>query len=215
MISGIFSRLRERCGRHRKAISSWIGRPILLHALLLSAAPSVLAAELNTDAMVKESRVYAGQLLGQVSDALAREYKLSGPLRSVVVCKYVVPELSSAISRQSGMRVTRVSLKVRNPLTGMPDAFESRLLKQFDQRAAKGEKPEKIEHWEVVNEDEQRYFRYMKAIPVKDFCLACHGPNASISTALKAKLRSEYPNDQAVDYRVGQIRGAITIKKPI
>ncbi len=190
-------------------------RQFALHAVLLGVSPPLPAAEPSTEALVKESRLYAGQLLGQVSDALAREYKLSGPLRSVVVCKYVVPELSSAISRQTGMRVTRVSLKVRNPLIGMPDAFETRLLKQFDQRAAKGERPEKIEHWEVVREDEQRYFRYMKAIPVKDFCLACHGPRASISTALKAKLQSEYPNDQAVDYRVGQIRGAITIKKPI
>jgi hypothetical protein len=190
-------------------------RRFALHVVLLSAAPHLFAAEPNTEALLKESRLYAGQLLGQVSDALAREYKLSGPLRSVVVCKYVVPELSSAISRRTGMRVTRVSLKVRNPLTGMPDAFESRLLKQFDHRAAKGEVPDKIEHWEVVREDGQRYFRYMKAIPVKDFCLACHGPTASIPATLKAKLQSEYPNDQAVDYRVGQIRGAITIKKPI
>lgn len=186
-----------------------------LAALLLACAPAAWAAGPATDALLKESREYAGQLLEQISGEVVREYKLSGSLRSVIVCKYVVPELSSAISRKSGMRVTRVSLKVRNPLTGMPDAYESRILRQFDRRVAKGEKAESLEHWEIVREDGQRYFRYMKAIPVKEFCLACHGPEDSISAALKAQVLSEYPNDQATGYEVGQIRGAVTIKKAL
>ncbi|MBL8504274.1 MAG: DUF3365 domain-containing protein, partial [Rhodocyclaceae bacterium] len=36
-----------------------------------------------------------------------------------------------------------------------------------------------------------------------------------ISPAVQAKLKDLYPNDKAVGYAPAEIRGAITLKKPI
>jgi hypothetical protein len=53
----------------------------------------------------------------------------------------------------------------------------------------------------------------MKAIPIDKACLICHG--TQISTQTKSMLDTHYPNDQAIGYKLGDIRGAFTVKKAI
>ena len=55
----------------------------------------------------------------------------------------------------------------------------------------------------------------MKALPTQALCLQCHGAQASLSPAVKEKLSALYPQDKATGYSVGQIRGAMTIRKPL
>ena len=57
-------------------------------------------------------------------------------------------------------------------------------------------------------------WRYMRALPVQEFCLNCHGMPDQLSPAVKERLRELYPDDKGVGYSVGQIRGAMTISKP-
>ena len=53
----------------------------------------------------------------------------------------------------------------------------------------------------------------MKALPVQQVCLACHGPADKLTPEVSAKLRALYPEDKGVGYNIGQIRGAMTIRK--
>jgi hypothetical protein len=55
----------------------------------------------------------------------------------------------------------------------------------------------------------------MKALPTQPLCLNCHGAPADLSPAVKARLAERYPNDKATGYAVGQIRGAMTLKRPL
>mgnify|MGYP000379000857 CR=1 FL=1 len=48
-----------------------------------------------------------------------------------------------------------------------------------------------------------------------ELCLSCHGARASLSPAVSERLRTLYPDDRAVDYRVGEIRGAMTLRQPL
>lgn len=185
----------------------------LFLGLMLAAVP--LGAEEPLKKMADESRTIANQLLEQVRGELRREIDASGPLRGVIVCKYSVPEIASSVSRKYGMRVTRVSLRPRNPSLGFPDAWEQKVLADFDQRVAKGEKADGLEYAEIVSEPAGKFFRYVKAIPVLPICLTCHGPSESLSEAMKAQLGSEYPHDRATGYAVGQVRGAVTVKRPL
>jgi hypothetical protein len=43
----------------------------------------------------------------------------------------------------------------------------------------------------------------------------CHGDATRVSAATRAALQAAYPHDRATGYREGQIRGAITIKRPL
>lgn len=163
---------------------------------------------------LEEARKAANLVMTQIRTEMMREMERTGPIRSIVVCKYSAPEMASSVSRQTGMRVTRVSLRPRNRALGEPDAWEQQVLLDFEKRFAKGEKAEALETSELVTEPAGRFFRYMKAIPVGQPCLACHGPLASMSEGVKAQLAQEYPHDRAVNYELGQIRGGVSVKRP-
>ena len=185
--------------------------------LALSAAmglPAVSQAESEQDSALAEARALVSQLARELGGALKKEMAASGPEGAIGVCRQMAPEIAGNLSRQSGAKVARVSLRTRNPMLGQPDAFEQSILAEFDRRAAAGEKPEALEHVEVVSEPAGRYLRYMKAIPVQPLCLACHGTPETIPDSVRQKLATEYPKDHAVGYSPGQIRGAFTVKKP-
>jgi hypothetical protein len=55
----------------------------------------------------------------------------------------------------------------------------------------------------------------MKALPTQKLCLNCHGAEAQIAPEAKEKLKVLYPNDLATGYSEGQIRGALTVKRPL
>ncbi len=165
--------------------------------------------------LAEETRKVANELVAQVRGELTKELEFSGPLRAVIVCKYTVPEISSALSRKTGWRVTRVALRPRNPALGTADAWEQKALLDFERRAEKGEKPETLELGEVVTEPGGRYYRYMKALPLGPLCVACHGAPDKLTPNVRALLEAEYPHDRATGYAVGQIRGAVTIKRPL
>jgi hypothetical protein len=163
----------------------------------------------------ESARKAAGTIVGQVRGELVREMERTGPIRSIIVCKYSAPEIASSISRFSGMRVTRVSLRPRNRALGEADSWEQKYLLEFEKRIAGGEKIEALEVTELVNEPAGPYYRYLKAIPTSQPCLACHGSGSEISDGVRAQLAAEYPNDVATGYRVGQVRGAVSVKKRV
>ena len=68
---------------------------------------------------------------------------------------------------------------------------------------------------EIVSINGKPVFRYMKALPVGDVCMSCHGPAAGLDASLKAKLLETYPHDQATGYAKGEISGALTVKRPL
>jgi hypothetical protein len=187
-----------------------------LGALALVTTIGIGPAQAADDAkLLNDSRETAVSLLQQLSAKLRASLAENGPEGSVPVCKSVAPELAGKLSRETGWRVARVSLRTRNPLLGTPDAWEQRVLESFDRKAAAGEKPDTLEFGEVVEEPAGRYFRYLKAIPVSPLCVACHGPRDQLSPFLQDQLKAEYPHDKGVGYSPGQIRGAVTIKRPL
>jgi hypothetical protein len=184
-------------------------------ALMLLPAAAALAADDAVRVHIDEARRAANELVTQVRGELVQAIEASGPLRAIVVCKYTVPEISSAISRKYGARVTRVSLRPRNPALGWADAWEQAALLNLEQRAAKGEKPEGLEHAEIVSEPAGRFFRYVRALPMAPVCAHCHGSPEQISEAIRAQLLTDYPHDRALGTAIGQVRGAVTYKKPL
>jgi len=167
------------------------------------------------DELLASSRTTSAQLVQQLGAELKQELARGGPAGAIGVCRESAPAIAGRLSRESGARVARVSLKTRNPLLGTPDAWEQAVLAEFDRRAAAGEKPEAMEFFETVTEPQGRYFRYMKAIPVQPLCLACHGTAEAIAPEVVQRLGTDYPHDRARGYTLGQIRGAVTIKRPL
>ena len=165
--------------------------------------------------MTTEARKMAGELQAALAPRLKQEITAHGPAGAIGVCKEIGGGAALALSERYGAKVSRVSLRPRNPVLGPADAWEQATLLDFDRRAAAGESPQELERAEIVQEPAGRYFRYVKALPVMPLCLSCHGAPDQLAPEVKAKLATEYPRDRATGYSAGQIRGAITIKRPL
>lgn len=189
-----------------------IARTLSALACLL---PVTALAQGDTAQMTAEARTIAGQMQARLAPELQQEIKASGPAGAIGVCKRIGTEVARSISEKHGVKVSRVSLKPRNPVLGPADAWEQQALLEFDRRAAAGEKPDTLEKGEIVREPAGTYFRYAKALPVMQLCTNCHGAPEALAPGVKERLAAEYPGDRATGYSVGQIRGAVSIKRPL
>ncbi len=183
-------------------------------ALPLALAIAAVPAFADEDKMLTEARGVASSVPPKLLTVLQDEIKKSGPEGAIGVCREKAPAMAKAASEQTGWAIRRVSLKNRNP-KAVPDAWEEAVLKDFDKRTAAGEKPTGLEKGEAVTVDGKKMYRYMKALPTQDICLQCHGTPDRLSPATQAKLKELYPDDKGVGYHAAEIRGAITIKKPL
>lgn len=190
---------------------------LLFVATLLAQAATQAAAQADEPprAALDEARKASGELVVSVRSELLKAIEASGPLRAIVVCKYTVPEIASAMSRKYGARITRVSLLPRNPALGWGDAWEQKVMMDFDERAAKGEKVEGMEYSAVVTEPAGRFVRYMRALPMMPVCMGCHGPAEQLTESIRNQLAHDYPHDRALGVALGKVRGAVTFKKPL
>jgi hypothetical protein len=187
---------------------------IVAAAIALAFAAPALAQDPALAKFQEEARKTSAEFGKKLGAELKKSLDAGGPEAAIAVCKDIAPAIASELSRARGWRVTRVSLKTRAPLLGLPDAWEQKVLADFDKRVAAGEKPEALEFAEVVSEPQGKSLRYMKAIPTQELCLTCHGPADQIAPGLKQKLAEHYPHDRATGYGVGQVRGAFSIKQP-
>jgi hypothetical protein len=191
---------------------------LALVAGLACASPALAAGERSTVAgptteAIAEARAlvatFQQELAGKLSVALAE----GGPLRAIDVCKVEAPAIAARLSRESGWQVKRVGTRVRNPLGGLPDAWEQEALAAFAQRLAQGEPSASLNVFEELDEPAGPVQRYVQAIPVGAACLACHGPAEAQSAELRRALQATYPHDQATGYREGDLRGAFSLKR--
>ncbi len=187
-------------------------------ALLLAAAGTfTTGAVLAEDTAAREAAAQAAsaQLLQRLGGALKQEMGSNGPAAAISVCRDIAPQIAGELSRGNGWRVTRVSTRVRNPLLGTPDAWERKVMAEFEQRAAQGESYAEMIHGEVVDEGGERYYRFMKPIGTQPVCLTCHGAAEQIPAPVAERLAKAYPFDRATGYRAGDLRGAISIMQPM
>jgi hypothetical protein len=171
-----------------------------------------MAEEAAPQDRIEASRAVAGSFAAELKEALTKEMAAGGPIAAASVCKQMAPEIAARASEKTGWEVGRTSLKPRNPANA-PDGWEAETLQAFAERKAAGEDPAKLEAWTIAEAGGRKQFRYMKAIPTASMCLACHG--TEIEPELRAHLDALYPEDAAVGYREGDIRGAFTITQPM
>ena len=180
--------------------------------LLASAGPEPsIAGQADQDLVTARQIVkrFAGELKGELKTAVDKK----GFQYAIGVCKDAAPGIAAKLSAETGWRVGRTAIRLRNPANA-PDAAELEVLRGFLERAAAGEALAKMEQ---AFEDRAAAggpaFRYMKAIPTGELCLTCHG--SGIDPELAARIRASYPKDQATGFKLGELRGAFTLSKPL
>jgi len=155
------------------------------------------------------ARAAADALTRDLLTRLRAEMEQGGALAGVEVCSQVAPRIAMDHSTE-GRVVRRVSLKLRNPMNA-PDAYERGVLERFAMLQDRGELPAE---WAEVMPDGGGTLRYLRPIVIAQPCLACHGDPATIDPAVRAAIAERYPEDEAVGYRLGDLRGAVSVRSP-
>jgi len=185
----------------------WIASAAALALASPAFADAAPTPELKAKA-VELVQAYAGKLKGALSAAI----EAGGPENALEVCNKQAPVIAAEISKASGWSVARTSLKPRNAASA-PDAYEQKVMEGFLARIAKGEKAADLASAQVVEENGKQVFRFVKAIPTADVCLTCHGEN--VAPELQQKIKALYPQDQALGFKEGDMRGVFTLKKTL
>lgn len=187
---------------------------LVLVVLTVPACVTKVSNEATTAKYLEESRNTALEFRKKLGGVQKAQLESVGAENAIPVCKVIAPAMAAEYS-QNGQMLKRVSLKSRNKALGTPDTWEKEVLEGFDKAQLAGKPVDVMEASTVSKEADGRWFRYVKAIPTQPQCLQCHGKPNEISAGMKALLAREYPEDMATGYSVGEIRGAISIKRKV
>jgi len=179
-----------------------------LFALFTFVTTNVLAEQEPAPAWVEDARGSAAALGGQLQRELQDAIRSGGPIAGIEVCKQQAPAIASDVSN-ARVEVGRTALKLRNP-ENRPDAWEQRVLEDFERRLASGEAAGQIETFAIRTRGDRRFGHWMKAIPTQGVCTVCHG--RTIAPDLAAVIDEAYPEDQARGFAEGELRGAFTVE---
>ncbi|MFA7276716.1 MAG: DUF3365 domain-containing protein [Pseudobdellovibrionaceae bacterium] len=178
---------------------------ILFSALIFVSTP----AHANDDATHKNQIEKAENLIKSFQISLKSELMKAieegGPEKAISVCNEKAPLIASGLSETDEISIGRTALGFRNPKNA-PDDLENAILHDFIKQKKDGISVEKM----VSYKEEDGLFRYMKAIPMQPMCAMCHGEK--VDRDLYAKIKTLYPDDTAINYKLDDIRGAFTVK---
>ncbi|MAT95438.1 MAG: hypothetical protein CME59_22955 [Halioglobus sp.] len=172
---------------------------------LLSIGYAAHAAADTVDERQQQAVALADRFVGQLKPQLKKAMTEGGPTHAIAVCADIAPNIADALSADPDWLVKRVSLKSRNASRAVPDTWERNVLLDFDRRQAAGEAAEQLLYGEVINGQ----YRYMQAQVVEPLCLVCHGEE--LADDVQETLQQYYPDDWATGYKLGEVRGAISV----
>lgn len=161
------------------------------------------------DPMLLKSRVLADAYATQLKSALIGALASGGPANAVSVCKDLAPKIASELSRSSGAKVTRTSLKYRNP-SNAPEPWQRRVLEDFDLQLGRSNANQPLEYFLLGAGTQPTH--YARAISTDAVCLVCHG--RAVQDNVLEILDLEYPFDRAHGYVLGELRGAFSVSWP-
>jgi hypothetical protein len=136
-----------------------------------------------------------------LSRTLQKAVATGGFEEAINACKQMAPGLTGTYNNTT-TTIERTAIRVRNEANA-PNSLEKSQLEFFHNLVTANEpvKPKLVV-------DEKGTVHYFKPILIQPLCLNCHGSeDQDISAALLARLKQEYPNDEATGYAMGDLRG--------
>ena len=182
--------------------------PLLALALTLSAS-SGFADEPLPAPVREDAQLTAQAFMGQMKPLLIKQVQTVGPAGAIDTCAAEAPALAASLSEKSGWAVSRVSERPRNSAKAIADDWEATVLADFEQRLLEGAEAPQLTRGEIVDGE----YRFMQGQLVGGVCLLCHGQ--SIGEDVRAALEARYPDDKATGYTLGELRGAISLRRPL
>lgn len=170
-----------------------------------------VGAAVTEDEALGKARRAANVLSDTLRDQLAANVKEKGAGEALPQCYYQSLTIGKEVETTTGIRIKRTSLKVRNPRNA-PDAFEREALERYERFRQQGSMPSDEIRQDRV--DGKPVWRYTKPILMAASCIPCHGAEDELGEGVRRSLDEKYPDDKAVGYAVGDLRGIVSAVVP-
>jgi hypothetical protein len=144
---------------------------------------------------------FRSELQTELSNALAEV----GPVGAIGVCQSTAPAIGARLSEDSGFTVSRIARRNRNAQNGISPDLEA-LYSDLESSPMQNGSPRSV-HGTAGDR-----LVYLRAIPMQEQpCSACHG--STIDPALSEVIAQSYPEDRAVGFKPGELRGAFLVER--
>ncbi|MCA9083298.1 MAG: DUF3365 domain-containing protein [Planctomycetaceae bacterium] len=140
------------------------------------------------------------ELFRRLSGRLMSVLQAEGPAKAIEVCKVDAGAFSEQVGREFGVSIGRTSFRLRSGVNPPPSWSQSFV----DQRVAEPR---------FVSLPGETLGAFLP-IMLQKKCELCHGPEDQIADDVKAAIKLQYPNDQAMGFVEGDLRGWFWVEVP-
>ncbi len=135
-----------------------------------------------------------------------KKMKDGGVSKAAPYCNAHAENLTDEMAEKFKVTIKRTSNKLRNE-ENAPNSEEKVMLEKFKTLIAEGKEVKPI-----VETDQEGYPHFYAPIKMKKKCLTCHGVlGESMKHEADSIIKTLYPNDNAVGYKEGDLRGIWSI----
>ncbi|MDF1544370.1 MAG: DUF3365 domain-containing protein [bacterium] len=185
---------------------------LLLIALTIALLMGCSTTEKKADAvdeteqlLIAASQKVVGDFSSELKQELLGALNEGGPANAIAVCETKAPLIAAAHSESEFLSINRITDRNRNP-KNLADSTQMEVLTKMSLDSTINEQ----HFW--ADTETGRKFSYYKAIRVNALCLKCHGKTEDIDPSVREELVNSYPGDRAVEYEVGDFRGAFLVE---
>jgi hypothetical protein len=141
-----------------------------------------------------------------LGSSLSQKMKKGGTKEALPFCNTMAQPLTAQMIKKYDAGIKRTSLKIRNEINA-PSKRETNILEKYQKLKNNNEtlKP-------IVEKDNDGVVHFYSPIILQKKCLACHGTvGKEITKQSDSLIKAHYPNDLAIGYNEGDIRGIWSI----
>jgi len=183
-------------------------KKIILSTIVVAMSATFLSATTNKE--IKQEAKAAIMKMGKTLKMHVKQnMKAGGPVQTATFCSDKARGIEKQVnaSYEKGLSVKRISLKYRNP-ADKPTADEAKVLQELHTIFNAKKAVPKM----VVKEVGKNHYKVYKPIFInKGVCLTCHGAGDVRDAKAYKLIKAKYPNDKAVGYKKGDLRGAFVV----
>lgn len=130
--------------------------------------------------------------------------KEGGVASAISACEIKAPQVAGSFSEEQ-WSIKRVTEKPRN-IANKANVHEQEILGLF---ADTLRKLEFFDEW--ADPEHETGYTYYQPINMGPFCLKCHGQIEAIDEKVTLALQDKYPEDKAINYMAGDLRGMFVV----
>jgi len=161
----------------------------------------------SKEVYLKKGKSIAAKSFTALSGALQKAMQNGGVSNAMQYCKMQAILILDSLSTTENAIIRRTSLQVRNP-SDAPTASELKILNQYHKADASNQEIKPI-----VEQLANKRIAFYAPIRVNEFCLQCHGKlGETLTEENYAFIKNNYPNDAAIGYKAGDLRGMWSIE---